>query len=83
MTVLSLQTAEFDSYSQWKNRVLIQVLWKLERLFHKDAFSPAEVKPQTNWQVTQLTSQVGTKMWTFRVMWPGHEFEVYAKEFDR
>lgn len=83
MTALSLQTAEFDSYSQWKNRVLVQLLWKFERLFYPDAFSPEEVKPNTKWHVTQLTSQVGTNTWTFRVTWPGHEFEVYAKEFDR
>jgi len=83
MTLLSLPTAEFGSCAQWKNRVLTQFLWKLDRVYHEDAFSPLEIRPGTSWRIEQLTSQQGTQMWTFQVSWPGHEFEVCAKELDR
>ena len=84
MTAVKLPTGvEFDSCAQWKYRVLTQLLWKLERVFHPGPFEPLKMHEGTTWWIGQMASQIGSDSWTFRVSWPGHEFEIYAQEFDR
>lgn len=86
MTALDLQLplgVEFCPLAQWRYRVLVQALTKFERVFYPDSFSALKVKANTKAVWEQTTSQRGTDKWTLRVAWPGHEFEVYAKEHDR